>query len=311
MLVGQTKAADEVKIGFVVKQPEEPWFQDEWKFAEQAAKEKGFTVVKIGAVNGEKVATAIDSLGAQKAQGFIICTPDVKLGQGIVAKAKQYNLKLMTVDDRLVDGKNKPIEDVPHMGISAYEIGKQVGKALADEMKKRNWNMSEVGAIRVTYEELPTAHDRATGATDALIAAGFPKENIIDAPQAKTDTENAFNAANVALTKNPKFHKWIAFGLNDEAVLGAVRAAEGRGYKTDSMIGVGIGCAASALNEFKKPEQTGFFGTVLIKRHGYETSLDMYDWIVSGKEPPKLTLTSGQLMTRENGSEVRHEMGLD
>ena len=43
------QAADQVKIGFLVKQPEEPWFQDEWKFAEAAAKEKGFTLVKIGA----------------------------------------------------------------------------------------------------------------------------------------------------------------------------------------------------------------------------------------------------------------------
>jgi L-arabinose transport system substrate-binding protein len=43
------QAADPVKIGFLVKQPEEPWFQDEWKFAEIAAKEKGFTLVKIGA----------------------------------------------------------------------------------------------------------------------------------------------------------------------------------------------------------------------------------------------------------------------
>ena len=40
MVVGLAKAKDEVKIGFVVKQPEEPWFQDEWKFAEQAGKEK-------------------------------------------------------------------------------------------------------------------------------------------------------------------------------------------------------------------------------------------------------------------------------
>jgi hypothetical protein len=31
------QAADPVKIGFLVKQPEEPWFQDEWKFAEIAA----------------------------------------------------------------------------------------------------------------------------------------------------------------------------------------------------------------------------------------------------------------------------------
>lgn len=304
--------AEDVKIGFVVKQPEEPWFQDEWRWADVAAKEKGFTVVKIGAVDGEKVMTAIDSLASQKAQGFIICPPDVKLGPGIVAKSKVDHLKLMTVDDRLVDGKGNPIESVPHMGISAYNIGKQVGQAIADEMKKRGWNMDEVGAIRVTYEQLPTAHDRTSGATETLLAAGFPQANIIDAPQARTDTENAFNAANVAIVKNPKYKKWVAFGLNDEAVLGAVRAAEGRGFKADSMIGVGIGGAASAINEFNKPEMTGFFGTVLIspKRHGYETALEMYDWITKSQEPAKLTLTQGKLMTRENQKAVRAEFGV-
>ena len=111
--------AADVKIGFVVKQPEEPWFQDEWKFAGQAAKEKGFTLVKIGAVDGEKAMAAIDNLGAQGAQGFIICTPDVKLGPAIVARSAANNLKLMTVDDQLLDGSGKPLSDVPHMGISA------------------------------------------------------------------------------------------------------------------------------------------------------------------------------------------------
>jgi L-arabinose transport system substrate-binding protein len=312
MFAGHALAADPVKIGFLVKQPEEPWFQDEWRFADQAAKDKGFTVVKIGAVDGEKVMTAIDNLASQKAQGFVICTPDVKLGPGIVARAKAHNLKLMSVDDRFVDGKGQPIESVPHMGISAYEIGKQVGQAITDEIKKRNWNFEDVGAIRITYEQLPTANDRVKGATDALVAAGFPKANLIDAPQAKTDTENAFNAVNIAITKNSKFHKWVSFGLNDEAVLGAVRAAEGRGFGADAMIGVGIGGAKSALNEFDKPEKTGFVGTVLIspKRHGYETSELMYNWIANGKEPPKLTLTTGKLMNRENQAEVRKEFGL-
>src|ERR1700745_1595855 len=202
--------ADPVKIGFVVKQPEEPWFQDEWRFAEQAGKEKGFTVVKIGAENGEKVMSAIDNLASQQAQGFIICVPDVKLGAAGVAKAAADRLNLMTVDDQLVDGKGQPIATVPHMGISAHEIGKQVGQAILDEIKKRGWNMQDVGACRITYEQLPTAHDRVTGATEVLVAAGFPKENIIDAPQARTDTENAFNAANIALTKNPKFKKWVS-----------------------------------------------------------------------------------------------------
>jgi L-arabinose transport system substrate-binding protein len=304
--------AQSLKIGFVVKQPEEPWFQDEWRFAEQAGKEKGFTVVKIGAENGEKVMSAIDNLASQQAQGFIICVPDVKLGAGVVAKATADHLKLMTVDDQLVDGKGQPITSVPHMGISAHEIGKQVGQAIVDEIKKRGWNMREVGAVRITYEQLPTAHDRVTGATEILLAAAFPKENIIDAPQARTDTENAFNAANVALTKNPQFTKWVSFGLNDEAVLGFVRAAEGRGISAQNMIGVGIGGAQSAINEFNKPNPTGFFGTVLIspKRHGYETSIDMYNWIAQNQEPPKLTLTSGKLMNRENLKEIRAEFGL-
>ncbi|MGN6666386.1 MAG: arabinose ABC transporter substrate-binding protein, partial [Trinickia sp.] len=58
--VPAAQAADQVKIGFLVKQPEEPWFQDEWKFAEMAAKKDGFTLVKIGATSGEKVMSAID-----------------------------------------------------------------------------------------------------------------------------------------------------------------------------------------------------------------------------------------------------------
>ncbi len=310
---GSTYAAD-VKIGFLVKQPEEPWFQDEWKFADQAAKEKGFTLVKIGAEDGEKVQSAIDNLAAQGAQGFIICTPDVKLGPGIVAKAAANDLKVMTVDDRLVGADGKPLEeDVVHMGISATKIGETVGQAIADEIKKRGWDMKDVGAIRVSYDQLPTAVDRVEGAIAALKAAGFPAANIYDAPQAKTDTEAALNAATTVLNKNANVKHWVAFGLNDEAVLGAVRATESVGIAAENVIGVGIGGAESAINEFKKPTPTGFFGTVIIspKRHGYETALNMYEWIANGKEPEKLTLTAGALALRDTYQAVRKDLGIE
>ena len=304
-------AADPVKIGFLVKQAEEPWFQDEWRYAEQAAKDKGFTLVKIGVPNGEKMMAAIDNLAAQKAQGFVICAPDVKLGKAVERSAARNNLKVISVDDRLVDGGGKPIETIPHMGISGYAIGKQVGEGIIAEIKARKWNMAEVGAIRVAYDQLPTAKERTTGAVDALKAAGFPAANIIDAPQAKTDTENAFNAANIALTKNAKFKHWVAVGLNDEAVLGAVRAAEGRGIKADNMVGVGIGGAKAAENELNKPAATGFFGSVMIsaKEHGYQTSVNMYNWITGKAVPPAEVLTKGMLMTRANQVEVRKAMG--
>jgi L-arabinose transport system substrate-binding protein len=306
------RAADPVKIGFLVKQAEEPWFQDEWKYAEQAAKDKGFTLVKIGIPNGEKMMAAIDNLAAQKAQGFVICAPDVKLGAAVARAAKRHDLKVISVDDQLVDGAGKAIASIPHMGISGYEIGKQVGLGLLEEIKKRGWNLNEVAALRVAFDQLPTGRDRTMGAVDALKAAGLPPANVIDAPQAKTDTENAFNAANIAFTKNPKFKHWVAVGLNDEAVLGAVRAGEGRGIRKDDLIGIGIGGSQTALNEFTKPVATAFFGTVLIspKRHGYETAANMYQWITTNQAPAALTLTSGTLMTRQNQVELRKQLGL-
>ncbi len=37
-----------------MKQPEEPWFQTEWKFADKAGKDLGFEVIKIAVPDGEK-----------------------------------------------------------------------------------------------------------------------------------------------------------------------------------------------------------------------------------------------------------------
>ncbi|MDM7850627.1 arabinose ABC transporter substrate-binding protein [Pseudochrobactrum kiredjianiae] len=305
--------AADIKIGFVVKQPEEPWFQDEWKFADVAAKEKGFTLVKIGAEDGEKVQSALDNLAAQGATGVIICTPDVKLGPGIIAKAEANGLKLMTVDDRLVGADGQPLEDVVHMGISATKIGEEVGRAISEEVKKRGWDWKDVGAIRVSYDQLPTAVDRVEGALSVLKENGLPEANIFAAPQAKTDTEAALNASTVVLNKNAGIKHWVAVGLNDESVLGAVRATESVGVPSENVIAVGIGGADSAINEFKKPNATGFYGTVIIspKRHGYETAMNMYAWLADGKEPEKLTLTSGQLALRDNYAAVRKELGIE
>ncbi len=78
------------------------------------------------------------------------------------------------------------------------------------------------------------------------------------------------------------------------------------------MLGIGIGGSQTALNEFSKPTPTAFFGTVLIspKRHGYETALNVYQWVAENKAPAALTLTNGILMTRKNQAEVRKTMGL-
>ena len=128
-------AGDPVKIGFLVKQAEEPWFQTEWVFAEKAAKDKGFELIKIAVPDGEKTLSAIDSLAANGAQGFVICPPDVGLGPAIMAKAKANGLKVIAVDDRFVDANGKFMEEVPYLGMAAFEVGQKQGNAMVAEAK--------------------------------------------------------------------------------------------------------------------------------------------------------------------------------
>ena len=44
---------------------------------------------------------------------------------------------------------------------------------------------------------------------------------------------------------------------------------------------------------------------------GYETALNMYDWVANGKEPEKLILTAGQVALRDNYETVRKDLGIE
>ena len=307
----QPAPAAKVKLGFLVKQPEEPWFQLEWQFADQAAKDLDFELVKIGAPDGEKVLAAIDNLAAQGAQGFVICTPDVRLGPAIAARAKAKNLKLLSVDDRFLGAGDKPMEDVHYLGISAGKIGQSVGAALAAEQKKRGWSNEETGVIAVTFEELETAKERTDGAIGSLTGAGFPAAQIFKAPTQKPEIPAALDATNALLAQHGEVKKWLVCGPNDNCVLGAVRALEGRGLGAESVAAIGIN-GTDCIVELQKSKPTGFHASVLLsaKQHGYQTCEMLYHWIKDGVEPPKDTRTTGVLIDRSNFEQVLKEQGV-
>ncbi|HEY2883319.1 MAG TPA: arabinose ABC transporter substrate-binding protein [Pirellulales bacterium] len=304
-----TADSSKTKIGFIVKQPEEKWFQLEWQFADEAAKKDGFELVKIGAADGDKVLGAIDNLSAAGVAGFVICTPDVKLGPSIKRQAELRGLKLLAVDDQFIDAAGQPMAEVPYLGIEARKIGQSVGTALVDEMKKRNWQPAETGLCVVTYNELDTARQRTEGAVEAAKAAGFPTEHIFEAPQKTSDIAGSSDAVAILLTKPLGVKHWLICGMNDSAVLGAVRATEQRGLNADDVVGIGIN-GTECIDELKKPK-TGFFGSELLqaRAHGFQTAELMYKWIHDGVEPPKDTRTMGILITRDNFRDVRKEQG--
>ena len=301
-----------VKIGFLVKMPEENWFQKEWQFADLAGHDLGFDVVKIGVTDGEKVLGAIDSLAAQGAQGFVICSPDPRLGPAILARASVYRMKVLTVDDQLTGSNGAPILSVPYLGISARGIGQTVGSVCWTEMNLRRWKTDETAAIALSFRELETATERVDGAAEFLVHAGFHLNGILDSPLKTTDVEGGFTTATVTITKNPKIKHWLIFGINDETVLGGVQALEGRGFRAKDVIGVGINGMALAVSEFKKSSETGFFASILLdpRRHGYDTAAMLYQWIVYGQVPPLDTRTTGTIINRSNFAAVLKNKGL-
>jgi L-arabinose transport system substrate-binding protein len=311
-LSGLLLAAEEVKIGFLVKQAEEPWFQTEWAFAEKAGKEHGFTVIKIAVPDGEKTLSAIDSLAANGAKGFVICPPDVSLGPAIVAKAKANGLKVIAVDDRFVDAKGAFMEDVPYLGMAAFEVGEKQGAAMAAEAKNRGWDWKDTYAVINTFNELDTGKKRTDGSVKSLEAAGLPKDHILFTAAKTLDVPGSMDATNSALVKLPSGAKnLIIGGMNDNTVLGGVRATESAGFKAANVIGIGIN-GTDAIGELKKAD-SGFFGSMLPSPHieGYNTALMMFEWVTKGTEPAKYTaMDEVTLITRKNFKEELSKIGL-
>lgn len=312
MLFAGSARAGAIKIGFLVNQPEEPWFQLEWKFADMAARDHGFEVIKIGVPDGEKALNAFDNLAAGGAQGVVICPPDVKLGPGLVAKARANNLKLLVVDDRFVDADDREMENVHYLGISAYKIGREVGRTLMDQIKARGWDAKEVGFMVMTFDEVATIRERTDGAIDQVLEMGFPESRIYKAPiQRRLEIPTALDAANTLLTRSGDVKKWIVAGGNDNSVLGAIRALEGRGVAAGDAIGVGIN-GTDCIAELEKATPTSFYGSFLLsaREHGYKTSEMMYEWIKDGKEPPLDTRTVGKLITRDTFKRILKDEGV-
>ncbi|MFA9487996.1 MULTISPECIES: arabinose ABC transporter substrate-binding protein [unclassified Mannheimia] len=297
------KDAEKFKLGFLVKQPEEPWFQTEWRFADKAAQDLGdVEIIKIAVPDGEKTLNAIDNLAASGAKGFVICTPDPKLGPAIMAKARSYDLKVVTVDDQFLNAAGEPMTNVPLIMMAAKEIGERQGQELYKEMQKRNWDINETAVLAITADELDTARRRTEGSIDALIKAGFPQEKIYKSPTKSNDIPGALDAANSMLVQHPKVKNWLIVGMNDNTVLGGVRATEGQGFKPENVIGIGIN-GTDAVNELSKPNPTGFVGSLLPSPdvHGYRSTEMLYKWVKEGVEPPKFTpIGDPVLLTREN-----------
>jgi L-arabinose transport system substrate-binding protein len=309
---GGAASTGKVKIGFLVKSMGDSWFQTETNFAKDEAQKLGADIEVQETLTGSAVLETIDTMATNGVQGIIICSPETQLGTSIKAATDRHKIKLMSVDDRLVGSDNKPLTEIPHLGISATKIGNQVGQAISDELKKRGWKPEEVGALAITAPNLETARQRVDGASSVLISNGFLAANVFTVPwTGSVDIASASDAANAVLTAHTSLKKWVVFSSNDDGVLGGIRSISNRGIPPSDIIGVGIN-GQLAAEEWEKGTPTGLFASVLLqsKVHGAGTVDMMVKWIKDGTEPPKETYTTGVIIDKTNYKEAFEKAGV-
>src|ERR671930_200745 len=231
--------ADDVKIGYINKMGDHPWFVAEVAGAKKAAEAGGAAFVSQDVqFNADLTVTTLDTMIGDGVKGIAIVVPDKGLGPVVAQKAKDAGIPLIAVDDDIYYKDGSP---VPYVGLNAYNIGKQVGTELAKLYKSEGWAGKEVRIASIEDRKADTCMQRNKGAEEGFLAAvpDFDKSKIIRVAYDNTMV-NSIDVMTTTLTANPQVTNWIFYSCNDDGVLGAARALENSGYTADQGMGIGI-----------------------------------------------------------------------
>ncbi len=311
-----TSSSRTFPIGFIVSDLKLPWYSAQVRAAEAKCRELNCRIIPKQARNEKEMDAALNDIVGEDGRGVIVSTPDPMLGSRIVVLCEKYRLRLMTIDTRLTDispsGETKYL-DQPFTGPDYRAIGNTMAQAILDEAKKRNWNMNQVGVVAVRFKNQLEGVMRSKGAEEVLAEAGIPAERMFigDWPSPQT-SENAQSTAATLFGRGGGITKWVAFGYNDTAVGGIVRASEAAGIAPENLIAVGA-TGFGIQKEFVMPNQTGFFASVYVspKRQAEEAVTIVHDWArkdVTADTMP--TFQPGIVLTRENFQKQMKEDGL-
>ena len=255
--------ADDIKMGYINKMGEHPWFVSEVGGAKAEAQKLG---VKLSTqdvhFDANLTLTTFDTMVGDGVKAIAIVVPDKALGPVVAEKAEKAGIRLIAVDDDIYTSDKKM---VPYVGMNAEAIGRQVGAEEAKIYKAEGWDKSNdvrIGSIEDAKAD--TCMRRNRGAEAAFLEAvpGFDKNNIVRIPY-DNHMESAVTAVTTTLTAHPEAKRWIFYSCNDDGVLGGVRATENQGFAPTDVIGVGID-GSRACDAFGSGRPTGFRGTMYI-----------------------------------------------
>ena len=300
--------ADDVKIGYIHKMGDHPWFVAEVAGAAMAAENGGASFVSQDVqFNADLTVTTMDTMIGDGVDGIAIVVPDRALGPVVAARAKEAGIPLIAVDDDITfeDGTA-----VPYVGMNAHNIGLSVGRELARLYNEEDWANKEVRVVSIEDRKADTCMQRNRGAEEAFMEGvpGFNPDNIIRVAYDNTMV-NSIDVMTTTLTANPTATNFVFYSCNDDGVLGAARAMENAGYTADQGLGIGID-GSRACDAFGNGRASGYRGTMWLNsgNHGRVAVELLLASIKDGTELPLTTYTDPEFITLANFGDYQERL---
>ena len=254
--------------------------------------------------------TLVEDAISAGALGIAITVPDQTIGPAISQLAEDAGVVLIATDDSIVDANGDP---VPFVGFNGTDMGNAVGEAAVELLEESGWMDDEslnVGVLTAEVQTLSVCNDRTDAEKAAMIAAGFPEDQIFSVPYTG-EALSAQDAAGPVITANPDVTNWIVFGCNDEGVLGTLNALATAGVDSDNVIGVGLG-AYEACRPWAADQPSGFKAALFISGLdvGQTAAQVLFDAIVRDIEPPAETFAPTSIVTADNFEAVMDPISL-
>lgn len=292
--------AEDIKIGFINKMGDHPWFVAEVAGAKAKAEELGASFVSQDVqFDANLTITTLDTMIGDGVDGIAIVVPDKALGPVVAAKAKEAGIPLIAVDDDITFEDGSP---VPYVGMNAKNIGMAVGEQLAAIYNAEGWADKNVRVVSIEDRKADTCMQRNMGAEEAFLAGvpGFDPANIIRVAYDNTMV-NSIDVMTTTLTGNPEVTNWVFYSCNDDGVLGAARAMENAGYTADQGLGIGID-GSRACDAFGGGTPSAFRGTMWLNsaNHGRDAVAALVASIKDGTELPLATYSDPEFINAEN-----------
>jgi ribose transport system substrate-binding protein len=190
-----------------------------------------------------------------------------------------------------------PQPGATYFGIDNYSVGQLAGKSLV-RAAQQHWH-GEIDELMMLDLEIAGSlpHLRVSGA-EMAVRKSLPGSYQIIRLDSRGEMERSFELVRRHMQFSPK-RKTLIFGVNDLAVLGALRAFAEVG-RSDYCLGLGVGAFPEARNELRFP-QTRMIGSIATfpERYG-ENLIQIALDILHGKPVLPAIYAPIQLITPQN-----------